>query len=170
MKKTIAMLVCWGLWTALGGVFVAGEAATQTTQTNATTNAITIPAGTSLLVRMIDSLDSSKNEIGDSIHGSLESALVVGDSVAAPKGADVYGKLTNAKSARVAAGIQAGAGCDGAACIEVAEFGANAVAYQSQILNGRQRRVEKSSVRSIPKQMFLIGTFFEEFTKKGLQG
>lgn len=76
-------------------------------QVNATTNAITIPAGTSLLVRMMDSVDSSKNKVGDSFHGSLESALVVGDTVVARKGADVYGKLTNAKSAgKISGGAQ----------------------------------------------------------------
>jgi hypothetical protein len=132
------MMVCWGLWMALGAAFVAAEAAAQTNQRNSTTNAITIPAGTSLLVRMIDSVDSSKNEIGDRFHSSLESALVVGDNVVAPKGVDLYGELTNAKSARDAAGIQAGARCDKAGCIEVAEFGANAVGYEFQISSGRQ--------------------------------
>jgi hypothetical protein len=64
-----------------------------------TTPATTIPAGTSLLVRMIDGVDSSSNKIGDVFHGSLESALVVGNTVVASKGSDVYGKLTQAKSA-----------------------------------------------------------------------
>lgn len=61
--------------------------------------AITIPAGTSVLVRMIDGIDSSTNQIGDRFHASLESALIVGDTVVAPKGADAYGKLTQAKGA-----------------------------------------------------------------------
>jgi hypothetical protein len=72
----------------------------QITQPSAaTTQATTIPAGTSLLVRMIDGVDSSINKIGDPFHGSLESALVVGNTVVAPKGSDVYGKLTQAQSA-----------------------------------------------------------------------
>jgi hypothetical protein len=58
---------------------------------------ITIPSGTSVLVRMIDSVDSSKNAVGDSFHASLESALTVGDTVVAAKGADAYGKLVQAK-------------------------------------------------------------------------
>jgi hypothetical protein len=62
------------------------------------TPSITIPSGTSVLVRMIDSVDSSKNAVGDSFHASLESALTVGDTVVAPKGADAYGKLVQAKS------------------------------------------------------------------------
>lgn len=60
---------------------------------------ITIPAGTPLLIRMISSVDSSKNRIGDYFHASLETALVVEDTVLAPRGADVYGKLANAKAA-----------------------------------------------------------------------
>jgi len=62
-------------------------------------HAITVPAGTSLLVRMIDSVDSQTNRIGDLFHASLESALVVDDVVVAPKGADVYGKLARATEA-----------------------------------------------------------------------
>jgi hypothetical protein len=68
---------------------------------------ITIPADTSLLVRMIDSVDSSKNKIGDIFHASLESPLVVGDTVVAPKGADVYGKLAQAKeSGKISGGAE----------------------------------------------------------------
>ena len=73
----------------------------------ATTQAITIPAGTSVFVRMIDGVDSSKNKIGDTFHGSLESPLVVGDTVVASQGADAYGKLTQAKEAgRISGGAQ----------------------------------------------------------------
>lgn len=64
-----------------------------------TTQAIIVPAGTSIFVRMIDGVDSSKNKIGDIFHGSLESPLVVGNTVVAPASADVYGKLTQAKEA-----------------------------------------------------------------------
>ncbi|MGA3292661.1 MAG: hypothetical protein ABSE45_01620 [Candidatus Acidiferrales bacterium] len=63
------------------------------------TQAVTIPAGTSVLVRMIDGVDSSTNKIGDPFRASLESALVVGNIVVAPKGADVYGKLSQAQEA-----------------------------------------------------------------------
>jgi hypothetical protein len=65
----------------------------------APSNLITIPAGTSLLVRMVDSVDSSKNQIGDTFEASLESPLMVGDIVVAEKGAYVFGKLARVKSA-----------------------------------------------------------------------
>ncbi len=60
---------------------------------------VTVPAGTLLKVRMIDGVDSSKNKVGDQFTASLEDAVVVGNTVVAPKGADVYGRLAEAKSA-----------------------------------------------------------------------
>jgi hypothetical protein len=60
---------------------------------------VTIPAGQSLLVRMIDGVDSSKNHVGDVFHASLETDLVVNDTIVARKGADVYGRLAEAKEA-----------------------------------------------------------------------
>jgi len=58
---------------------------------------ITVPAGTSLLVRMIDSVDSDKNHVGDRFRASLEQDLAVDGVVVARRGADVYGRLAEAK-------------------------------------------------------------------------
>src|SRR5215472_5372057 len=52
----------------------------------------TLQAGQPLLVRMIDSVDSSKNHVGDIFHASLETDLVVNGGVVARKGTDVYGR------------------------------------------------------------------------------
>src|ERR1700683_728361 len=60
---------------------------------------ITVPTGTSLLIRMIDSVDSSKNQVGDKFHASLDADLVVNGVVVARRGADVFGRLTTAESA-----------------------------------------------------------------------
>jgi hypothetical protein len=60
---------------------------------------VTVPAGTSLMVRMIDSVDSDKNHVGDRFRASLEQDLAVDGVVVAPKGADVYGRLAEAKEA-----------------------------------------------------------------------
>ena len=60
---------------------------------------ITIPAGQSLLIRMIDGVDSSKNHVGDVFHASLETDLMINDTVIARRGADIYGRLANAKDA-----------------------------------------------------------------------
>ena len=60
---------------------------------------ITIPAGQPLLVRMIDGVDSKKNNVGDIFHASLETDLNVNGSLVARKGTDVYGRLAEAKEA-----------------------------------------------------------------------
>ena len=60
---------------------------------------VTLPAGTRLLVRMIDSVDSSKNHVGDRFHASLETDLVSDEIVVARKGTDLYGRLAEAKEA-----------------------------------------------------------------------
>jgi len=57
---------------------------------------VTIPAGQSMLIRMIDGVDSSKNHVGDVFHASLETDLTVGDTLVARKGTDVYGRLAEA--------------------------------------------------------------------------
>jgi hypothetical protein len=65
---------------------------------------ITIPAGQSILVRMIDGVDSSKNHVGDIFHSSLETDLTVNGTLVARKGTDVYGRLAEAKEAGHIAG------------------------------------------------------------------
>jgi hypothetical protein len=58
---------------------------------------VTIPAGQSLLIRMIDGVDSSKNHVGDIFHASLETDLTLGNTVVARKGTDVYGRLAESQ-------------------------------------------------------------------------
>jgi hypothetical protein len=62
-------------------------------------NAVTIPAGQSILIRMIDGVDSSKNHVGDVFHASLETDLTVNNVLVARKGSDVYGRLAQAQEA-----------------------------------------------------------------------
>jgi hypothetical protein len=69
------------------------------TRDNQPMQAVTVPSGTSLLIRMIDGVDSSTNHVSDPFHASLETPLVVGNTVVAEKGADVYGMLARAKQA-----------------------------------------------------------------------
>jgi hypothetical protein len=58
---------------------------------------ISVPVGQALLVRMIDSVDSRKNSVGDVFHASLETDLTVNGYLVAHRGADVYGKLAYTK-------------------------------------------------------------------------
>ena len=63
------------------------------------TKKIYIPAGTRILIRMIDSIDSTKQKTGDRFTASLETNLVVDNIVVAPRGTKVYGRLVSAESA-----------------------------------------------------------------------
>ncbi|MGC2530726.1 MAG: hypothetical protein WA639_23525, partial [Candidatus Acidiferrum sp.] len=60
---------------------------------------VTIPAGQALLVRMIDGVDSSRNQVGDVFRASLETDLYVRGTLVARKGTGVYGRLANANEA-----------------------------------------------------------------------
>jgi len=76
----------------------AAESAPPPSANNATNSGgdITLPAGQPLLVRMIDTVDSSKNHVGDIFHASLETDLNVNGILVARKGSDVYGRLASA--------------------------------------------------------------------------
>lgn len=65
---------------------------------------ITVPAGTMVSVRMIDGVDSEKNQIGDRFQASLQEPLEVDGVVVAPRGADVYGRLSESKESGRLAG------------------------------------------------------------------
>jgi hypothetical protein len=60
---------------------------------------VTVPAGTRILVRTVDSIDSSKQKAGYRFTASLETNLQVEDTVVAPRGSTVYGRLAQASSA-----------------------------------------------------------------------
>jgi len=59
---------------------------------------ITVPAGTTLDVRLVDGLDSGKAAEGASFQGTLASALVVRGVEVAAVGSDVTGKVTSVVS------------------------------------------------------------------------
>ncbi len=65
---------------------------------------VTVPAGTQILVRMLDSVDSSKNPRGSRFSATLETNLVVDGQVIVPAGNTVYGRLATAEQAGRVAG------------------------------------------------------------------
>jgi hypothetical protein len=60
---------------------------------------VTIPAGTTVTVRMIDSIDSSRNRPGEEFAASVDAPVVVEDHIVIRKGADARVRLVQAKSA-----------------------------------------------------------------------
>jgi hypothetical protein len=65
---------------------------------------VAVPAGTTILVRMLDTVDSSKNAPGSRFTATLETNLTVNGAVIVPKGNTVYGRLAQAKQAGHATG------------------------------------------------------------------
>jgi hypothetical protein len=69
-------------------------------RTRAQTNKnVTVPAGTRILIRMIDSIDTTKQKTGYRFTASLETNLQAENVVIAPRGTIVYGQLAQASSA-----------------------------------------------------------------------
>jgi hypothetical protein len=96
MRK--AMIVAATILSALG---------TAMAQTNAAAKddrQVTVPAGTQILIRMIDSVDSREQPAGHRFTASLETNLQVGNVVVAPRGSTIYGRLASASSAGRMAG------------------------------------------------------------------
>ena len=60
---------------------------------------VTIPAGTRILVRTNDSIDSSNSRVGFRFTGTLETNLQLDNLTVAPRGTPVHGQLVNAASA-----------------------------------------------------------------------
>jgi hypothetical protein len=65
---------------------------------------VTIPAGTSLSVRLVDGIDSERNQPGETFRATLNSPLSVDGEIAIPAGYDVEGHLVDVKSAGKFAG------------------------------------------------------------------
>jgi hypothetical protein len=59
----------------------------------------TLPGGTAISVRLIDSIDSEKDKAGDEFRASLEDPIKIGDVVVAAKGADARVRLVEDKQA-----------------------------------------------------------------------
>jgi hypothetical protein len=77
----------------------AAPPATQPPQPPPPPQPVTIPSGTQLSVRLNDTLDSEKNQVGDTFHGSLSAPIVIDGKTAIPAGSDVVGRVANVQSA-----------------------------------------------------------------------
>jgi len=68
------------------------------------TKRVQIPSGSRLTIQMIDSVDSETHRTGQVFRASLDEPLMHEDDVVVPRGADVYVKLIESKSAGRMAG------------------------------------------------------------------
>jgi hypothetical protein len=65
---------------------------------------VTVPAGTQILIRMIDTVSTAKAQTGQRFTASLDTNLEVEGVVVARRGTTVYGRVANAKAAGRMAG------------------------------------------------------------------
>jgi hypothetical protein len=59
----------------------------------------TIPAGTAISVRLIDSLDSGRNKVGDTFRATLNTPVRADGEVVIPAGVNVEGRVVDASNA-----------------------------------------------------------------------
>jgi len=83
------------------GIFFSSGVATREEETAAS---VTVPTGTRLVIRTIDTIDSSRHSVGHRFRGQLEGALVVDGVTVAPRGAYVHGRITQANQSSNLAG------------------------------------------------------------------
>ena len=65
---------------------------------------VELPAGTNLVVRMIDGVDSEVNRVGQTFAASLDEPVLLNGETVIPRGADVVVKLTDAAESGKLAG------------------------------------------------------------------
>jgi hypothetical protein len=85
------------------------ERVTRPTSSNAANTGWTIPTGSKIVIRMIDSVNSERSKIGDQFTAVLDEAVLQGGVEVIPRGADVRGRIANVNEAgRVAGSAQLG--------------------------------------------------------------
>ena len=89
----------------VGLFFSSGVATAQAESAQAPDlNTVTVPAGTRLVIRTTETIDSSRHSAGHRFRGQLESALVVNGVTVAPRGTFVHGRITQAQQSGRAVG------------------------------------------------------------------
>ena len=80
------------------GIFLSsGVASAEAYYAAGDPNSVTIPAGTRLVIRTTDAIDSNRHSAGHRFRGQLESALVVDGVTAVARGTFVHGRISQAQ-------------------------------------------------------------------------
>lgn len=59
---------------------------------------ITIPEGTHLTIRLLDSIDTDTNQVGDSFNATTDEPVIVNGQTVVPRNTTVHGRITQAQS------------------------------------------------------------------------
>ncbi len=85
------------------GLFLSAGVANAERQRTNVPSMLTVPAGTRMVIRMADTIDSRRHSAGHRFRGQLEGALAVNGQTVVPRGTFVHGRITQARQgARVA--------------------------------------------------------------------
>lgn len=93
MRKSFMVTAILLAGMMIGYPSIVGSAAAQSRKK------VSVPAGTRILIRTIDPIDSSKQKTGYRFTASLETNLQVENTIVAARGTTVYGRLAQASSA-----------------------------------------------------------------------
>jgi hypothetical protein len=101
------------------------ERVTRPTSSNAASTGFTIPTGSKITIRMIDSVNSETNKVGETFIATLDEPLLQGGLEVVPRGADVRGRIANVNEAgRIAGSAQLG--------LELTQIIVNGIQYSLQ--------------------------------------
>jgi hypothetical protein len=101
------------------------ERVTRPTSSNAANTGFTIPTGSKVSIRMIDSINSETNKVGETFIAVLDEPLYQGGLEVVPRGADVRGRIANINDAgRIKGSAELG--------LELTQIIVNGVSYSVQ--------------------------------------
>ena len=98
------------------------ERVTRPTSSNAANTGYTIPTGSKVVIRMIDSINSETNKLGETFIAVLDEPISQGGVEVIPRGVDVRGRIANINEAgRIAGSAQLG--------LELTQISVNGIPY-----------------------------------------
>jgi len=118
------------------------ERVTRPASPNAANTGYTIPTGAKVVIRMIDSINSETNKVGETFIAVLDEAISQGGVEVIPRGADVRGRIANINEAgRIAGSAQLG--------LELTQIVVNSIPYSvttseyNEVAEGRGSQTAK---------------------------
>lgn len=101
------------------------ERVTRPTSSNAASTGFTIPTGSKITIRMIDSINSETNKVGETFIATLDEPLMQEGLEVVPRGADIRGRIANVNEAgRIAGAAELG--------LELTQIIVNGIQYSLQ--------------------------------------
>ena len=86
------------------GLFLSAGVANAERQRTEVPSMITVPAGTRVVIRMADTIDSRRHSAGHRFRGQLEGALAVNGTTVVPRGTILHGRIVQAQQGGRAVG------------------------------------------------------------------